>query len=440
MFFRNNNERKIVMKKDETIYCIPLDGTPFNGKIIIGFSSIMPNFTKEEKELKEENIVSQKRVIDPIIICENKTSPSKYILVWGQLEYEIAHRQNLPFSVIIMKFPNRNAAIKYIVSKRLFDQEHLSKFQRGVLILKYKHLFISQGKINMSKAGKGLKNSEKVNTMKMLGKKVGYSHTLLREVEFIDKNLKDKSIRKQLENGELKINRVFKFMTNSMHDVKPQMKICEPGPVATPKYYINEHNKYQLVYLHKPCNPPNHINFPDKLQNDLLEMNISDITHDNFATLIVRFPPTDISNVNYLINRWGFNCVYGIVIKKTHYTYESPYAKEKHECLWICKKNNEGAPILPDIQLHDSIISEDQIFSFIENLFSSHHKKVSIFTMVRSGWDSYDFDKVSNEMVLQTQTLSQSVSNSTTLVKHIPPAKFDLHAAKQQIFNLRRTA
>ena len=149
-------------------------------------------------------------------------------------------------------------------------------------------------------------------------------------------------------------------------------------------------------------------------------MNIEEFTYEKIATLFIQTPSKYLLKTIDLIQKWGFEYVDAITIKAGHCLYASPHANQVHEFLLICKKNNEVLP-LPNIQLSDSIQTEDQVFNFIENLISPHHEKVSIFTEVRSGWDVYDFDQVSNGMVLKTQPLLNSVSNSTSLVKYNPP-------------------
>ena len=399
----------------DSVFDIPVDGTPFKGKIIIDFGGIMPVIYKGVQEQIERDIVAKGKVIDPIYLWKNKT---KYILVGGKVEYEVACQHNLPFYVIIMQFPDRDSAIKFIISKRLL-KEHLSPFQRGVLALKYKDLFISQGKQNMSNAGKGYKNSEKVDTMKQLGKMAGYSHMTLREVAYIYENLNDERIRKQLENGEIKTHGVYKSLhgTTTKQPVKKNETF---SPVTSPKFQINKKNKYQVVYIRPRWSPPNQINIPDRLFSDLLEMNINEITYDKFATLFFQVPPSEILKTATLIEKWGFKCVYQIVLKRKQFLNASPYAMETHDNLLICTKNNVGAPSLPNVHLCESIIEENQVFSFIENL-TPHHCRISIFTEVQSGWDSYDFDQASNKMVLKVSPIMLNMGFSSFNLN--PPVK-----------------
>ena len=285
------------------------------------------------------------------------------------------------------------------------------------MVLRYKDLFISQGKENMSKGGKGFQISEKVkiNTWKLLGKLAGYSRNTLWEVDFILKNLQDVGIRKQLEDGEIKIHKVFKDLKGCAKETDNKS-----SKISNAKYYIEEKNKYQVVYIRPRWNLSNQISLHDRFIDDLRKMNIEEFTYEKIATLFIQTPSKYLLKTIDLIQKWGFEFVDAITIKAGHCLYASPHANQVHEFLLICKRNNKVPP-LPNIQLSDSIQTEDQVFNFIENLISPHHEKVSIFTEVRSGWDVYDFDQASNGMVLKTQPLSNSVSNSTSLVKYSPP-------------------
>ncbi|MEI6684429.1 MAG: DNA methyltransferase [Bacteroidota bacterium] len=392
-----------------------VDGTFFKGKVNFDFEELLPPVPTWARDQVEPRYVSIRKVDDPIILWE-KIKDAEYVLIGGRLAYEIACDKNLPFEVIVRHFANKDEVKRFILEQRLLH-EYISDFQKGVLVLKYKDLLISQGKKNMSKGGKGFQISEKdkINTWEYLANLAGYSRSTLWQVDKIIKNLQDVEIWRKLTNGEIRINKVYEnFNGWNKESVNDNLKITNA------KYYIDERCKYQVVYIHPKWNLSNQISNHNRFIEDLMSMNIDEITYDKFSTLFLQFPSKYIGETFEMIRLWGFNVTDLLTVKHESILYDSEFAEQVHENLFICKKNNNGAPIRSTVSKLPSVIAQDQVFSYIETLYPEGYCKLTVFTGARSGWESYDFDKASNSMVLQldnSTAKSQPISNKLPTIQ-----------------------
>jgi N6-adenosine-specific RNA methylase IME4 len=298
---------------------------------------------------------------------------------------------------------------------------------KGVLVLRYKHIYQQKGKENMSLGGKGCENSQKVNTYKDLGNLIRCSDNTLRRIEKINATLKQEDeLRVKLESGEVSINEAYNIIflkndSNPVNDHSPKSLSDASSLNSTvdqfeqetkdlePKFSIRCAKKYQIVYLRPNWNYGNQISWHDRQVEDLSALNINDFTLEKSVTMFIQVPPKFQIPIQELARSWGFEFVTSLSVRMGKYMYSSPYAKQVNEYLLVFEKHGVGAPILPKIELGISEINETEVFSVIENLYRSELPKIAIFTSNRRGWDVYDFDKHSQKMVWQYRTIHVEV-------------------------------
>jgi hypothetical protein len=71
-------------------------------------------YTEEEKEALKQKVLSDGRVIDPIIVWD-----SKQYLVWGYEELAIAHELGLPYEIKKIEFETKADCLAWIAEKRM---------------------------------------------------------------------------------------------------------------------------------------------------------------------------------------------------------------------------------------------------------------------------------------------------------------------------------
>lgn len=221
----------------KTFYEIPLDGELFSGKLK-NTMKILPRMDNILEEQLENQLVQIGRVIDPIIICKSLNNPALFEILSGEVEYDIALRNNLPFMVVIMNFTSTTEVIQFIISKNLL-RLHLNRYLRGSLVLKHESKLIDLGRKNMSMGGKGInksKNLQPHNTNKILADMADCSTYLLDQIKKINAvlygdALKFRDMRKQLEADEMTVNKAFELL------FPKEVKKLAPAPYTTPMPY-----------------------------------------------------------------------------------------------------------------------------------------------------------------------------------------------------------
>ena len=223
----------------------------------------------------------------PLILWEKEIDPVKYELVTGHFEYKMVMKHGLPFSVIIKKFGSDDEVVRFIITRTL-NRLHLNLFQKCELVLKHKKILTSKGKTNMIKGGKGLKISEEdtVDTMPQLAAMIGCSHDTLRKVHYILNTMDPlDNLLNQLRSGEITINKVHEELigkkktktivdqnkasifpdfnsTDSSGKSALELDESNNSPIIS-QFYIDEHEKYQVVYIKPKWNLSNMVVLPD---------------------------------------------------------------------------------------------------------------------------------------------------------------------------------
>jgi hypothetical protein len=175
------------------------------------FECILPSHTEEERELLENNILNDGEIRDPLIIWKDG---NKNILIDGLLRHQISLKHKLVCPVIFKEFPSSEEATLFVLDNQL-GRRNLSDFSSCELVLRFEHIYKTQGRIHQSKGGKGCKisNEDRVDTKKILAERAGVSHDTLGKVKEILKQNPDTQTLTNLRQGKLKINSVHSKLT-----------------------------------------------------------------------------------------------------------------------------------------------------------------------------------------------------------------------------------
>jgi len=248
----------------------------------------------------------------------------------------------------------------------------------------------------------------------------------LRKVQFILNTLDTQdNLLNQLRSGEITINKVHEELTGKKktqtiveHNQKmffsdfnnkegtcntiQELKEAKDSPIIS-QFHINEHDKYQVVYIKPKWNLSNMVVLPDPFLEGLNKMNIGEIVHNQFCTLFIQTPSKYLADTFKIIENWKFNCVDSICIAEPSKIYSSNYSDQNHEFLLVCEYKGVGVPksfiINPSTK---SIIESTEVMNTLSMMFDGNLSKVCIFSESHDGWDLYDFD---DESILMTNPL-----------------------------------
>jgi hypothetical protein len=175
------------------------------------FENILPSHTEEESELLENNILKDGEIRDPLIIWKDG---NKNTLIDGRLRHQISLKHKLVCPVIYKEFASSEKATLFVLDNQL-GRRNLSDFSSCELVLRFEHIYKTQGRIHQSKGGKGCKisNEDRVDTKKILAERAGVSHDTLGKVKEILKQNPDTQTLTNLRQGNLKINSVHSKLT-----------------------------------------------------------------------------------------------------------------------------------------------------------------------------------------------------------------------------------
>jgi hypothetical protein len=399
------------------------DGTPFEGKIEIGFPDIVPGLPLKVQNSYEQDII-QNGIHMPLDVWVKGNDPVKYILVKGLFEYQMALKHGLPVNITLRYFESKDDVIRFIVKGILYSN-YLTKFQSCEVILEHKNILTSEGKENMRNGGKGIKVTKKVDTMVELADMINASHDTLRRVQFIKNALEQDDERLVLlRAGEISINSVFETIKGKNKNTKkePETKcqdeapidifsllgekpestvipLVKPKMVIKSKFHIDESNKYQVVFINPTWNLTDAITIPDTYLTEIRRMNIAEIVYNKYCTLLIQTPSKYLGDTLNIIHEWGFRCVDSICISNPTTLYSAKYTEQNHEVLLICELNLGGVPQTYVVNRpSNSIIAADAVEDSINAMFDDNVAKLSIFTEPLLGWDSYGFDYESRMM------------------------------------------
>jgi hypothetical protein len=171
--------------------------------------SIIPPLTEDEKQQLEDNIVADNIVRDAIIRWKGRR-----IVLDGHNRLEIADRHGIDYRITDLDFPDRNAAINWVIRNQ-FGRRNLTPMQRAELALKLKPVMAAEAKKRMesgkpnpkqnSAEGHPRKNSAQGQTRDELANSAHVSHDTITKTETILEDA-DPLIADMARKGEISVN------------------------------------------------------------------------------------------------------------------------------------------------------------------------------------------------------------------------------------------
>jgi len=163
------------------------------------FRSLIPPLTPDEYKQLEANC-RKDGILDSLKVWHG-------VLIDGHNRHKIAEEWDLNYRTEEMDFPNRQAAIRWIILNQ-FGRRNLSAYDRSVLALKLKPVIADQAKKNSLsnlKQSDDQKSDTRGRTNEQLAKVAGVSRDTIHKVETIEKEASPE-IKEAVRSGEISIN------------------------------------------------------------------------------------------------------------------------------------------------------------------------------------------------------------------------------------------
>jgi len=144
------------------------------------FKILIPPHSEKERKHVEAELVATRRCRYPLVIWKGRG-----ILLDGHMRYELCRKHNIPFDMITVDLPDREAARKWIINAQLLSQRNLTPDQisylRGLL---YNDKRLTHGG-DRKGAGSTAQNEPMKNTAELLAEQTGVSAaTIKRDARF----------------------------------------------------------------------------------------------------------------------------------------------------------------------------------------------------------------------------------------------------------------
>lgn len=179
-------------------------------KIDPEFEALIPPLSDEEFKQLRENIISEGKVRDALIIWGD-------VILDGHNRWRIIQENpNIPFSTEEMNFATRNEATSWMIRNQL-GRRNLTNYDRARLALRLKPILVEEARNNSmanlkQNAGKtdGLISDSRLSgkVSVKLAKIAGVGHDTIERVQVIEKSATPEE-KQKLSNGEVSVNKVF---------------------------------------------------------------------------------------------------------------------------------------------------------------------------------------------------------------------------------------
>lgn len=179
-------------------------------KIDPEFEALIPPLSGEEFKQLRENIISEGKVRDALIIWGD-------VILDGHNRWRIIQENpNIPFSTEEMNFATRNEATSWMIRNQL-GRRNLTNYDRARLALRLKPILVEEARNNSmanlkQNAGKtdGLISDSRLSgkVSVKLAKIAGVGHDTIERVQVIEKSATPEE-KQKLSKGEVSVNKVF---------------------------------------------------------------------------------------------------------------------------------------------------------------------------------------------------------------------------------------
>jgi len=201
------------------------------------FEALIPPLSEEEFAGLEKSLLND-GCRDRLVVWRGHN-----LLLDGHHRKKICGKHGIPFGVVEVNLPDRDAAHVWIIRNQ-FSRRNLSTFQRCELALKLEPLIAKQAKRNQVEAGKrygkGLQNSAKafepVDTRKEVARAANVSGDTIAKVKVIDAKA-DETAKAKLRTGETTIHREFKRITDAERKAE-QIEAVQSAALPAGKFHV----------------------------------------------------------------------------------------------------------------------------------------------------------------------------------------------------------
>jgi ParB family chromosome partitioning protein len=177
-------------------------------KTIWELQSYLPQMEKELFDQLKESI-RKNGLIDPILFY--KTKQGEKLVIEGHTRFSAAislKLKEIPSKEIKEDFQSLDD-IKFWMVKHQIQRRNLTKIEKLEYAYLFKESIENKGKENLSKAGKGEKINEKIDTYSEIAKLAGISRPTVQRYDGVLSNA-PKSVIEKMRNGELSISGAYK--------------------------------------------------------------------------------------------------------------------------------------------------------------------------------------------------------------------------------------
>ena len=178
-------------------------------KIDPEFESLIPPLSDEEFQQLKDNIISEGRVRDALIVWNG-------IILDGHNRWKIVQENpDIPFSTEEMSFTTRNEATAWMIRNQL-GRRNLTNYDRAKLALRLKPILVEEAKKRQAEYygnqydGQVLKSAQvqKSKVRDELAKIAGVGHDTIEKVQVIENSATPEE-KEKLSKGEVSVNKVF---------------------------------------------------------------------------------------------------------------------------------------------------------------------------------------------------------------------------------------
>lgn len=169
------------------------------------FEALIPPLSDDEFRQLRENIISEGKVRDALIVWGN-------VILDGHNRWRIIQENpNIPFSTEEMNFATRNEATSWMIRNQL-GRRNLTNYDRARLALRLKPILVEEAKKRQGERTDLNENivpkSAQSRVRDELAKIAGVGHDTIERVQVIEKSATPEE-KQKLSKGEVSVNKVF---------------------------------------------------------------------------------------------------------------------------------------------------------------------------------------------------------------------------------------
>ena len=339
------------------------------------YAKLVPPLSKEEYTQLKISIKDNGLYI-PITINDSD------VILDGHHRYKACNELGIKTETLVKKFENSYDEAIYVGECNL-QRRQLTPLQRIVIVRNLKPYYKSRAKENLSKAGKGLHISAKVDTREELAKKANVSHFTWDRGETI-LDTKNEDIIDPVLSGS-------KAITTAYNLVKAETRPIPKTPLPTGQYdVILADPSWEFIMTNPRGGAQRH--YSTMTDDKISKMKIPSASN---CIIFLWVPNTMIFHAGKVLEAWGFEY-------KTHFVWTKDkiglgsWLRNQHELLFIGIKGKVNTPA-PSVR-YSSIINSprekhskkpDVVYEMIEKMYPNG-KYLELFArQKRTNWTSW---------------------------------------------------